>query len=179
MKKGYVLAVLAIFMLAASASAQFRFEIGATAPVQVGYLTGDGTTYGSLIDVVDTLGIIPVGNLGFFLEADMSLLKLGVGAKVQTFLVASAIYPAVQAELALGPLFVDMSVGGYFVAYYTIGNIFGVQDIGLLFPDASVWLGVGKKRNFRLGGGIVGAVPVSFDLTEVPFIAYAGLKVVL
>jgi hypothetical protein len=179
MKKRYLLAVLAIFIILASASAQFRFEIGAAAPVKVGYITGNGSTYGSMLDLVGTLGIIPVGNLGLFLEGDMGFLKLGVGAKIQTLVLASAAYPAVQAELALGPVFVDLSVGGYYVAYYTVGNIFGVQNIGLLFPDASLWLGLGKKKNLRLGGGAVAAVPVSLDLTELPFVAYAGLKVVL
>ena len=179
MKKKNVFAILAIFVVLASVSAQFRFEIGAAAPVKVGYITGDGTAYGSLLDIVETVGIIPIGNLGLFFQTDMGFLKLGVGAKIQTLLLASAAYPAVQAEMAFGPVFVDISVGGYFVAYYTIGNVFGVQNIGMVFPDASLWLGLGKKKNLRLGGGAIAAVPVSMDFTEIPFIAYAGLKVVL
>jgi hypothetical protein len=179
MRKSRVLIILALCAVVASAGAQVRFEIGAVAPAKIGFITGDGSTYGSTLDLVETLGIIPIGNLGLFLESDLGILKLGIGAKIQTLLVASAAYPAVQAELAMGPVFVDMSIGGYFIAYYAIGNVFGVQNIEIVFPDASVWLGLGKNRNVRLGGGVVGAVPISFDLTEIPFIAYAGLKVVL
>lgn len=179
MKKRLVMAILAIFLLLAAAGAQLRFEIGAAAPVKVGYLTGDGSVYGTLVNPLESFGIIPVGNLGVFLQSDLGFLKLGLGAKFQTLLLATAAYPAVQAELALGPVFVDMSVGGYYVAYYTVGNIFGVQELGVLFPDASLWLGLGKKKNLRIGGGAVAGIPASLAVTEIPFVAYAGLKVVL
>ncbi len=179
MNKRRILAVFAIVVVVASASAQFRFEIGAVAPVSIGYVSGDGTAYAEWLDLADTVGIIPVGNLGVLLESDLGLIKLGVGVRAQTLLLASAAYPFLQMELAMGPLFVDMSVGGYLVGYYGVGNIYGLQILDLLFPDVSVWLGLGKIKNLRLGGGAIGIIPISMDLTAIPYVAYAGLKVVL
>lgn len=179
MRKRTLLACIVIFTVLASASAQFRFELGVIAPVNAGLISGDGTDFGSMLDVIKTLGVMPIGNLGLFLESDTGFLKLGVGVKIHTLLLVSAAYPAIQAELALGSLFADLSLGGYYLAYYGIGNTFGALNTGILFPDASLWLGLGTTKRIRLGGGVIAAFPASFDLVEIPFIAYGGIKAVL
>ena len=74
---------------------------------------------------------------------------------------------------------IDASLGGYYFGYYGVGNEYGMEQMDILLPDLSVWLGLGKKQTFRLGGGAIGAIPTSFDLSAVPFVAYAGLKIVL
>ena len=113
----------------------------------------------------------------------MGFLKIGAGVKVQSLIVYSMAYPMAQVELALGPFVLDASVGGYYFGYYGVGNIYGLQQADYLIPDISAWLALGKKQTFRLGGGAIGVVPMdslgSLSSLVLPFVAYAGLKIVL
>jgi len=162
------------------AFSQFRFEIGASAPLLVGIAsTSDDGLTGDLVESLDELGIIPIANMGLFLQADLGIIKLGVGAKVHSFLVFSAGYPAAQVSLELGHLAVDASIGGLYYAYYGLGDIYGVEELPFLLPDLSVWLALGQKKNFRLGAGAIGVTTTDMDFSELPFIGYAGLKIVL
>jgi hypothetical protein len=92
-------------------------------------------------------------------------------------------YPVAQIELSLGPLVVDASVGGYYFGYFGIGNVYGLERFDFLIPDVSAWIALGKKQTFRLGGGAMGVVSLdslsSLSTLELPFVAYAGLKIVL
>lgn len=182
--KKFILCVLLVFVLAVpSAFGQWRFEIGANAPLSFGMLTGDEEdSVLGLADfsIVEELGIIPIPNLAVFLEADLSILKLGAGIKAwSAFGLANFAYPVLMAELALGPLFVDATVGGLFYGYYTIGNIAGAGAMEYLVPDVSAWVALGKKRALRLGGGLLSIMQMGENMDVIPYIAYAGLKVVL
>jgi hypothetical protein len=94
-------------------------------------------------------------------------------------LIAYAAYPNAQLEVALGPLCIDASLGGYYMGVYGIGEGFGFTELDALIPEVSAWLALGKKRAFRIGAGAIGLLPVSFDLSDVPMILYGGMKIVL
>ncbi|MFA5852697.1 MAG: hypothetical protein WC820_08350 [Spirochaetales bacterium] len=178
MKKVLICLVLICAISVPAAFSQFRLELGVNAPVAVGYVTGSGTD-GDIASTIEESGIIPIPNLALLLQANLGLVKIGVGVKAQSVIVYSLAYPVAQLELALGPLAIDASLGGYYFGYYAVGNVYGVEQMDILLPDLSVWLGFGKKQTFRLGAGAIGAIPSSFDLSAVPFVAYAGLKIVL
>ncbi|HWP68860.1 MAG TPA: hypothetical protein VN437_06110, partial [Rectinemataceae bacterium] len=91
----------------------------------------------------------------------------------------SIAYPIAQVELALGPVAIDASLGGYFFGSYAIGNVAAFEAQDILLPDLSVWFGLGEKKIFRIGGGAIGVISTSLDLGTLPFLAYAGIKVVL
>lgn len=181
--------ILCLVMIAAiavpSAFSQLRFEIGANVPLKAMLLSGgalNSSTFSDLgsIPLISEDFFLAVPNSSLLLQADLGLLKIGVGAKVQSImLMAYAAYPNAQIELALGPLCVDASLGGYYMGYYVIGTGFGANKVDALIPEASVWLALGKKKAFRIGAGAIGLVPTNFDLSIVPVIAYAGMKVVL
>jgi len=179
MKKILMCMILILCISVPAAFSQFRFEIGASAPLYVGVFNGDTADIGDIGSLLEEVGIIPIPNLALLLQLDAGPIKLGAGIKAWTALVASAAYPIVQAEIALGALSIDASLGGYFLAYYGVPDTFGFEEIGAFIPDLSVWLGIGKKNAFRIGGGAMGLIPTSFDLTTVPYVLYAGLKVVL
>jgi hypothetical protein len=179
MKKRLFVAAIMVLAMTPILFAQIRFEIGANAPIKVGYISNLQTQSASFVDAISQVGIIPIPNLSLFLQADLSVIKLGVGLRAQSVLIFSAAYPLIQAELALGALAIDASIGGYYFGYYGLGGIYGIQNLGILLPDLSAWFGFGKSRTFRIGGGVIGAIPTSFDLSSVPFVAYGGLKVVL
>ena len=183
MKKRFLCLALIFLAAAPFAFSQIRFEIGANAPVAVGSATASGSDIANIFTTISDFGIIPIPNLGLFLQANMGFLKLGLGAKVQSLIVYSMAYPTAQVELALGPVMLDASVGGYYFAYYGIGNISGLVQLNYLIPDLSAWIAFGKNHTFRIGGGAIGVVPIdslsSLSSLELPFIAYAGLKIVL
>ncbi len=179
MKKTLIVLFL-ILALVPSAFGQFRFEIGANAPVAVGFITGDGSLYGDFLEVIENVGLIPIPNLSLMLQANLGgILRIGAGIKAQSILVASLAYPAALVELSLGALSINAGIGGLYFGYYALGNIYGLEEMDVLLPEVSVWLGFGKKRSFRIGGGAIGILSSSLDISEVPFAAYAGFKVVL
>jgi len=179
MKKLLLFVVLILIVSVPAAFSQFRFEIGASAPLAVGYISGSGGDFGNVVSTIEDEGIIPIPNMGLFLQANLGPIKIGVGAKVQSIILYSIAYPVAQVEIALGPLAIDASLGGYYFGYYAIGDVYGVESADILLPDLSVWLGIGKKNAFRIGGGAIGVISSSFDLSAVPFVAYGGIKIVL
>lgn len=94
MKKTFIVLFL-ILALVPSAFGQFRFEIGANAPVAAYFITGDGSLYGDYLDMIDTVGLIPKPNLSLVLQTNLGgILRIGAGIKAQSILVASLAYPA-------------------------------------------------------------------------------------
>ena len=179
MKKMLLCTVLIMAISVPTAFSQFRFEIGASAPVALGYFSGSGGDYSDAISTIEELGILPIPNLALFLQADLGLLKLAAGIRAHSFIIYTLAYPVVQLEMALGPLSIDASMGGYFFGYSALEGLYGLEQIDYLVPDLSVWLGLGKRKSIRLGGGALGLVPSSMGMDIVPFIGYAGLKIVL
>ena len=179
MKKFSLCLVILAALAVPAAYSQLRFELGANVPVAAALLSG-GELSGDAIPLVGDDMFFPVPNASLLLQADMRLLKIGVGVKVQSLmLIAYAAYPNAQLEIALGPLCLDASVGGYYMGVYGIGEGFGFTELDALIPEVSAWLALGKKKAFRIGAGAIGLLPTSFDLSDVPMIFYGGRKVVL
>jgi hypothetical protein len=179
MKKKLLCFVLIATLAIPLAFSQLRFEIGANSPVSVGLASFSDGTLDEMAETISDWGIVPVLNLGLLFQADLSLVKIGVGAKIHSLILYSIGYPAAQVELMLGPIAIDASLGGYYFGYYGIGNVYGITQFDLLIADLSLWYGFGKNKNFRIGGGALGFVGMNLDFSTLPFIAYAGLKVVL
>lgn len=175
--------ILCVALIAAisipAAFSQLRFELGANVPVAAALLSG-GELSEDTIPLIGSDIFVAVPNSSLLLQIDLGLLKIGAGVKVQSImLMAYAAYPNVQAEIALGPLSIDASLGGYYMGFYAIGEGFGAMELDALIPEVSAWLALGKKKAFRIGGGAIGLLPTSFDLSEVPMILYGGMKIVL
>ena len=175
--------ILCVALIAAisvpAAFSQLRFELGANVPVAATALSMDGD-FGEMVDLVGDNSFIPIANSSLLLQANLGLFKLGVGVKVHSLMfVVYAGYPNVQAEIALGPLSVDASLGGYYFGIYAMDVSPTLIKADLLIPEVSAWLALGKKKAFRIGGGAIGLLPTSFDLSEVPMILYGGMKIVL
>lgn len=179
MKRVLLCVALILLVSVPAAFSQIRIETGINGNLATGNFAGSEKfpEYGDDFDK----GLIPVTNVGLFYQFNLGALKLDLGGKIQNFTASVVAYPAVQAELALGRFSIDASVGGYYFAYYVPGNEkpIGVKQDNILLPDVSVWLGLGKYRAFRIGGGVIAAVPTDFAFEEVPYVVYAGMKIVL
>ena len=179
MKKLFLCLVMIIAFAVPAAFSQLRFELGANVPIR-GLLLSDGEISGDSIPLIGDDIFVPVPNSSLLLQANLGLLKIGVGVKVQSLmLMVYAAYPNAQVEIALGPLSIDASLGGYYMGTYAIGEGFGAAELDALIPEASVWLALGKKKAFRIGAGAIGLLPTSFDLSDVPLVVYGGMKIVL
>ena len=118
--------ILCLVMIAAiavpSAFSQLRFEIGANVPVKAFLLSGAALDLEHLLQPRQH----PLDQRGFLPRRPQQqppppgrprpAQDRGVGVKVQSImLMAYAAYPNAQVELALGPLCVDASLGGYYI----------------------------------------------------------------
>lgn len=179
--KKFLICLLVAVAIATPAYSQLRFEVGVNAPISVGIASGDlGVESIDLTELQQDIGIIPIANLGLFLRMKLGFISLGAGVKAQSvFLAATVAYPAALAEIALGPLVLEATLGGGYFGYYVAGDA-GSGALDLALPELSAWLALGKRKGFRLGVGAIGFASLSeFDLSTVPFLAYGGIKIVL
>jgi len=179
MKKLLLSLSLMIAIAAPAAFGQARVELGASAPLSVGYISNSGGEFSDIVTTIGELGILPIPEFALLLQAKLGAVKLGGGIKAQSAILFTLAYPVVQAELSLGNFSIDASLGGYYFGYFAIGDVYGLQQADIIIPDLSAWLGIGRKNSFRIGGGALGIVPTTFDLDALPLIAYAGMKIVL
>lgn len=179
MKKAFI-AFFLILAMAVPAFSQLRFELGVNSPVAAGYITGDGTLYKHYLDMVSSAEFFPIPNISLILQTHLgSVLNIGAGVKAHSLFIASLGYPSLFVELSLGAASLNAGIGGLYFGYYTVGNLHGFVRQNILLPEVSFWLGLGKRHSFRLGGGVISILSSSFDFSEIPFAAFAGLKVVL
>jgi hypothetical protein len=186
MKKFILVLVIAIALIV-PAAAQLRFDVGLYKPLGLG-LTDLPEADSELATINETISsqfwlMIPEAAGYYELNLDPIPLRLGFGARAYTFLIAGAMWPNVMAELELGPVFVQAQVGGLLFGYYalnTIGGEFG----NVVFPDLSVWFGLGQTKALKLGGGVtmfyapelIESLSEATGRTIIPFIYYISGK---
>ncbi len=143
--------LLLMLTVAGGAFAQFRADIGVDIPVSVGVsipndLGGSDTQSVNILNEIALL--FPEAMLSY--EMGFGPLSVGVGGRLFTFLVETVAYPAAFAELELGPLAVNLNVGGFGFLFFGLWNSF--ETGALLIPDLSAQLKIG--RSLRAGVGL-------------------------
>ncbi len=179
MKKRLFLLGLVLLLSTSLAFAEFNFELGAQIPIGIGALTDSLGLSSDYEDILSLAGFLPIPTASLLFQGGVGSFKLGGGIRVYSLILASIAYPQLQAELGLGDLSLDFSLGGYFLGYYAIGGYSGLENINLLMPELSAWYSLGKRKLFRIGLGALGFIPTDFDLSGMPFVFYGGFKVVL
>jgi hypothetical protein len=173
--KRLVLVALVVFAIAAPATAQARLDIGVLVPKGFG-IVSDGEASG-FSDAADFLSkyIIPLPEATLAYQFDLGTIKLGVGARAFTVVLATMAWPNVFAEWELGPIILDAQVGGGIFGWYAISTG-GIEAGKVFLPDLSAWFAVGKKKILRLGGGATGLFLPEIDSDTVPVILYFAGK---
>ena len=171
--------VLAILVLVAVPTfAQWRLDVGAVVPRGVGLSIG-GTT-DTKISGVDMASwpFIPFPEAAIYYTGELGPVSLGVGARAFTLILETILWPNAFVELNLGPVALEAQVGGGFFAMFGLAS---ATETGKVFlPDLSAWFKIGKKGNFRLGGGLIGLyMPEITDTDAIPFLLYLGGKVAI
>ncbi|PKL09379.1 MAG: hypothetical protein CVV51_04160 [Spirochaetae bacterium HGW-Spirochaetae-7] len=166
MKKAVVLALLVVLCVA-SVSAQARLDIGIDIPLSLGAVLNGS----SVLDGGDIPYTLPFPSGGLYYTFGAGPVTLGLGARLYSLVLVSAMWPNVIAEVDVGPVVLEGQFGGG--AFLIFGLVSSTQTGSVFFPDLSAWFKLGKT--LRLGGGALGMFIKDLDNT-VPFVWYIGAK---
>lgn len=156
---------------------QLRIDLGVAMPMTVGTISGSGVTTSSAATDFLTTFRFPFPEAGVYYQFGAGSVKLAAGVRIFTFIIESVLWPNLLAEMQLGPVFIDAQVGGLIFGFFGLANSFEYGEV--FFPDLSVWLGLGKKQNLRLGGGVLGMVIPELTTEGMLIIPYIGGKISL
>lgn len=182
MKRKWIVAVAVIAMLvggAAVASAQFRLDIDIPWWLYVGLSPELEADLGVDLDLGDldiTEFAIIVPNLQAYFTFGGPMLKLGVGARLYTVLIANFIYPSIMGEVRLGNFDVNLNVGGLAGLFVAWGGIVETAT----GPWATFDLSAGYRLTdwFRVGVGAFGIVQTEYP-GEFPYVVYVSGKFIV
>ena len=175
--KRIVLLVAFIAVLTVPAFSQFRIDLGVDVPLTVGAISGSGVTTSSEVGEFLRDHIFPFPEASFYYQFEFGPLRLAPGVRVFTLILESVLWPNLMAELAFDPVFIQAQLGGLIFALFGLAN--GIEFGEVLLPDLSIWLGLGKERRFRLGGGVLGMLLPDLSDEGMLIVPYVGMKVSL
>jgi hypothetical protein len=104
-------------------------------------------------------------------------MRFAPGVRIFTFILESVMWPNLMWELALDPIYIQAQLGG--LVFVLFGLLNDAQYGEVLLPDLSVWVGLGKERRFRLGGGVLGMALPDLTTEGIAIVPYVGGKVSL
>jgi hypothetical protein len=151
MKRVFI--ALAIFAVVAAAGfADWRADIGVDIPWQLGAtveqgVLGDDPQNESLNVLAELTILLPEVMIGY--EGRLGPVNVGAGARVFTFILESLLYPAAFAEVDVGPVAVNLNVGGGGFLFFGLANQF--QTANLWIPDLSAHLKLGESLRVGVG----------------------------
>jgi hypothetical protein len=154
---------------------QFRADLGIDIPWRLGATVTNavGESETESLGVLSEITILlPEAMLAY--EARLGPVNLGVGARVFTFIIESLAYPAAFAEVELGPVALNLNVGGGAFLFFGLYNHLGTAS--LFIPDLSAHLMLGKSLRVGLGGATLAGRVIE---DAFPFIVYFSGKFVI
>lgn len=172
MKKTILTTVVLSVLLAAPAFAEWRIDAGVDVPWGVG--NAISTLGGSSTSGVNILesGVFPVPEGNFLYQAPVGPVKLGIGIRAFSLIVESAAWPNAMAEVNLGPVAIDLQVGGGVFLFF--GLFSDLTTGAVVIPDLSAYFKLGKI--FRLGGGGMLFYDPNLSSSGVPYVIYLAGK---
>jgi hypothetical protein len=119
---------------------------------------------------------IIVPNIQAYFTFGGPMLKLGVGARLYTVLVANFLYPSIMGELRLGNFDVNLNVGGLAGLLVYWGG--GVQTATGPWATADLSVGYRITNWFRVDAGAFAVIQTEYP-HEFPYVLYAGCKFIV
>jgi hypothetical protein len=176
MKRAVLLVALAV-VLAYPAFSEIRLDLGVDVPLIAGFISGGEVSSDSDIGSFLTEHIFPFPEASVYWQFHAGPVRLAPGIRFFTIILESVFWPNLIAEVALGPVFFEAQLGGLVFAFF--GAVAGLEAGGVLIPDLSVWVGLGKKKLFRIGAGFLGLLVPEISTSQMLFAGYIGAKVSL
>jgi hypothetical protein len=166
--KKHIIVVVFVALCLVSISAQVRLDLGIDIPLRISAVV-EGSEFTGSVDVPYTL---PFPSAGLYYTFGAGPLNLGVGARMYSLILVSALWPNMIAELDLGPAVVQAQLGGG--AFMFFGVYSDIQTGAVFIPDLSAWFKLGKT--LRIGGGAMGLFIEELAPTALPVVFYIGAK---
>jgi hypothetical protein len=173
MKK--VLLVVVILALAGAAGfADGRADIGMAIPWKLGATLTSSLEDNETLNVLSYFTLlVPQVFVGY--EFGLGPVNLGVGGRLYTLIFESVAMPAAFAEVVLGPVAVNLNVGGGGFLLFGLYN--DLLTGPLLLPDLSAHVQLGRSLN--LGIGATGILHPDIPEDVLPFVLYLSGKFVV
>ena len=147
--KRLILVICLITVAAGFAAAQSQWDLEISVPYYVGDVSGD---FG---EVAEFAFLLP--NVKWHYYFGPEWLHIGVGFKLWTLIVESALYPIVSVESVLAERVVlNAGIGGGVVFAFGLLTDFFVEN--LFFPEFSAAILLGQRRIFSVGTGATAAM---------------------
>jgi len=175
MKRAILLVAVAL-VVAIPAFAELRLDLGVDVPLVAGFISG-GDASTSEVGSFLTEHIFPFPEASIYWQFDLGPVHLAPGLRFFTFILQSVFWPNLLAEVQLGPVFFVAQLGG--LLFVTFGMLNDAVAGQVLIPDLSVWVGLGKKKMFRLGVGAIGLMLPEISTSTMLFAGYVGAKISL
>jgi hypothetical protein len=175
--KRIILFVAFVAILSSPVFSQVRLDIGVDIPMNI-YAVGGGEVQSSS-DVGSFLKehILPFPEASLYYQFNVGPVKLAPGVRAFTMILESVLWPNLLMELAFEPVFIQAQLGGLLFLFFGLEN---QAEFGqVFFPDLSIWVGLGKERRFRLGGGLLGMYMPELTTEGMAVVPYLGGKVSL
>jgi len=175
--KRIILVAAFVAILASPVFSQLRLDLGVDVPMTIGVI-GNGEIQTSS-DVGEFLRehIFPCPEAGLYYQFEVGPMRFAPGVRIFTFILESVMWPNLMWELALDPIYIQAQLGG--LVFVLFGLLNDAQYGEVLLPDLSVWVGLGKERRFRLGGGVLGMALPDLTTEGIAIVPYVGGKVSL
>jgi len=173
MRKWSCLLLLAV-SLSMPAFAEWRLDLGVIVPRGAGLSIGGETETIGGMDVANW-PFIPLPEAGIHYEGEVGGLKLGIGARAFTVVLATILWPNAYVELNVDRLAIQAQIGGGAFGLLSVSGSNGTVGNAFI-PDISAWYKLGKNRSLRLGGGVVGLYLPELMGEGLPFLIYLGGK---
>lgn len=167
--------ILLVALVATSAFAQFRADLGVNIPASVGVSVPNdfgGSDTGSVNILNEITLLFPEAMLAY--ELGLGPVNVGFGSRLFTLIIQSVAYPAAFAEVDLDPVVVNLNVGGAAFLFFGLWN--SLEAGALLIPDLSAYLKLGKS--FRIGAGVTTFLGAE-EQQSFPYILYLSGKFVI
>lgn len=178
MKSRVVLMALVVVLsslVGTNAFAQFRMDIDINVPFSATLVSDimaiNGGTNAASTSIPFTFLVPDVKALG---QAELGIVRLGGGVRLFSIILETILFPEVFAEVKLGPVAANLSLGGY--AYGLVGIYSNLHFWNVMTIDAS--LGFDVTNWFRAQVGFFGLTPFD-DMNNFVGVVYAGGKFIL
>ncbi len=178
MRRKMLIVAILLTVLALPAFAELRLDFGLDVPVGLGAAASDsaGNSQSVQLDVLSSyVFLLPEASLLYQIPAGP--VKLGLGVRAFSLVLETVVYPNLLAELNLGPVAVDLNVGGGAFLFFGLANQFSTGAV--IVPDLSAYLKLAKIFRIGVGGALIYSSDLYSASKTLPWVVYLAARISL
>ncbi|HUX14091.1 MAG TPA: hypothetical protein VMW87_13765 [Spirochaetia bacterium] len=157
------------------AFAEWRADFGVDVPVNLGAAVTDlaGNTTTANVDVLSNfVFLVPEGSLLY--QVPVGPANFGFGIRAFTLVLETLVFPNLLAELNVGPVALDLNLGGTTFLFFGVYNHLSVTSV--FIPDLSAYFKLGKVFRLGLGGTLFYDAELYNTTKTIPWMIYLAAR---